>query len=80
MSVNIAVRTLIISNNFYYNVMSYYAYLDLRREPCAGGPRMRTHCSFVLSVMYGCMDIWIGYENNNNIEATKSVRTTLTTR
>ena len=40
---------------------------------------MRTHCSFVLSVMYGCMDVWIGYENNN-IEATKSVRTILTTR
>ena len=43
----------------YYSVMSYYAYLDLRCEPCAGGPRMRTHCSFVLSVMYGCMDVWM---------------------
>ena len=43
----------------YYNVMSYYAYLDLRCEPCAGGPRMRTHCSFVLSVMNGCMDVWM---------------------
>ena len=41
---------------------------------------MRTHCSFVLSVMNGCMDVWIGYESNNNIETTKSVRTTLTTR